>query len=286
MNVYFDMVGCRVNQAELESLAVEFRARGCGMAESAEAADLVVINTCAVTREAERDSRQMARHARKVNPSARLALTGCWVTREPAQARELAAGGWAIINGEKDHLPEIILGPADPSFPVAPRMRLAGGRRKTREFIKAQDGCNNACAYCVTRIVRGASRSIPADRVVGDILAAEQAGALEAVISGVHLGSWGKDAGARTDWNPYWRRCFHGLPFPEYGFQVWSRGICVPSFSGCGPTRVCARTSTSRCNPVARRLCIGWDETPRRIGLPGWWKMRGAPSRIWPSPAT
>jgi threonylcarbamoyladenosine tRNA methylthiotransferase MtaB len=187
MKIFFDMVGCRVNEAEIEAMAAEARARGHAVTLDAKAADWIVINTCTVTREAERDSRQKARAAHARNPAARLALTGCWATMEPAQAAALAGVAHTIPNSEKDRLLSDILG-VERTLPIA-----VGVRRRTRAYIKVQDGCDNACAYCVTRLARGSIRSRSEDDVVADILAAESAGAKEAVLAGIHLGAWGKD---------------------------------------------------------------------------------------------
>jgi threonylcarbamoyladenosine tRNA methylthiotransferase MtaB len=194
MRIYFDLIGCRVNEAEIESMAARALALGHSVTADAAAADWIVINTCTVTREAERDSRQKIRRARARNPSARLAVTGCWSTMDPERAAALPGVERVIPNAEKDRIPAGILGPEQPpSADTAPPP--ASARRRTRAYIKAQDGCDNACAYCVTRLARGPLRSRPAEDIVSDILAAERSGAREAVLAGVHLGAWGKDLG-------------------------------------------------------------------------------------------
>jgi threonylcarbamoyladenosine tRNA methylthiotransferase MtaB len=153
-----------------------------------------VINTCTVTREAERDSRQKIRQAHARNPSARIAATGCWATMEPDGAAALPGVTRVASNAQKPRLIADILGPED--FPPDGKSNSAAcARRRTRAYIKAQDGCDNACVYCVTRLARGRLHSRPAEEVVKDILAAERSGAMEAVLAGVHLGAWGKDLG-------------------------------------------------------------------------------------------
>jgi threonylcarbamoyladenosine tRNA methylthiotransferase MtaB len=196
MKIFFDMVGCRVNQAEIDAMAAETRARGHDMTLDAETADWIVINTCSVTREAERDSRQKVRFAHARNPAARLALTGCWATMEPERAAAFPGVARVLSNTEKEHTISAILDAEGEIHASAPRPSAAGLRRRTRAYIKVQDGCNNACAYCVTRLARGPIRSRCADDVVADILAAESAGAQEAVLAGIHLGAWGKDLGS------------------------------------------------------------------------------------------
>jgi threonylcarbamoyladenosine tRNA methylthiotransferase MtaB len=195
MKIFFDMVGCRVNQAEIDAMAAEARACGHEVTGDAKAADWVVINTCTVTREAERDSRQKVRQAHARNPAARLALTGCWATMEPECAAALPGVVRTIPNSEKDRLIPVLLGGEESRGATELHLSPDGWRRRTRAYIKVQDGCDNACTYCVTRLARGPIRSRPADEVVADIIAAERSGAQEAVLAGIHLGAWGKDQG-------------------------------------------------------------------------------------------
>jgi threonylcarbamoyladenosine tRNA methylthiotransferase MtaB len=192
MRIYFDLVGCRVNEAEIESMAADTLAHRHEVASAADSADWIVINTCTVTREAERDSRQMIRQAHARNPSAALAVTGCWATMEPERAAALPGVTRVVSNAEKHHLIPGILD-AEKSVPADKSNASWNARRRTRAYIKAQDGCHNACAYCITRLARGPVRSRPADDIVQDILAAERSGAKEAVLAGVHLGAWGRD---------------------------------------------------------------------------------------------
>lgn len=195
MKIYFDLVGCRVNQAEIESMAAEALALGHEATGRAEEADIAVLNTCTVTREAERDSRSKARWIAAKNPAVRLALTGCWATLEPRRAAALPRAAWVVPNAEKDGLVGRILGGGGVPAAALPRRPLAGRRHRTRAFIKVQDGCENVCAYCVTRLARGPVRSRSADDVVAAIRAAEQGGAREVVLAGIHLGAWGSDLG-------------------------------------------------------------------------------------------
>jgi threonylcarbamoyladenosine tRNA methylthiotransferase MtaB len=195
MKIFFDMVGCRVNEAEMEAMAAEARLLHHDVSADGKAADWAVINTCTVTREAERDSRQKIRQAHARSPSARLAVTGCWATMEPERAAALPGVALVIPNTEKNQTIVRILGEELPPAENAPPLPPEGWRRRTRAYIKVQDGCDNACAYCITRLARGPIRSRPADEVVEDILAAERSDAKEAVLAGVHLGAWGKDLG-------------------------------------------------------------------------------------------
>lgn len=196
MRVFFDTVGCRLNQAEIEHMAAQFRAAGHQVIDSSEGADVVVVNTCAVTAAATSDSRQKARQAHQAG-AARIVLTGCWATLEPEKARAIPGVSDVISNLEKINLPLRVLELDALDFEKEPiaRQSLPGAHSHTRVFIKVQDGCDNYCTFCVTRIARGQGKSTPREEILEDILQAERGGAREVVLSGVHLGSWGKDDG-------------------------------------------------------------------------------------------
>jgi threonylcarbamoyladenosine tRNA methylthiotransferase MtaB len=194
MRIHFDMVGCRVNEAEIEMLSARAVAAGWRVAAGPQRADWIVINTCTVTRNADRDSRRMIRRAHARNPAARLAVTGCWATMNPARAAALPGVAQVIPNSEKEQTIAGILN-AERSVASEPAPPGSVVRRRTRAHIKVQEGCGNACAYCITRLARGRLRSRPAEDVAADVLAAQQSGVREAVLTGVHLGAWGRDLG-------------------------------------------------------------------------------------------
>ncbi len=194
MKIHLDTIGCRLNQAEIEQMARQFRAEGHTLAAESAGADLVVVNTCAVTTEAAADSRQKIRQAARAGVG-EVVVTGCWSSLQPVQAAELPRVSRVIPNGQKDHLVSTILGLTPDTFDLEPlaRQTLPGLRQRTRAFIKVQDGCDNTCTFCITTVARGQgrSRSIPA--VLADIRAALSGGTQEVVLTGVHLGSWGHD---------------------------------------------------------------------------------------------
>jgi threonylcarbamoyladenosine tRNA methylthiotransferase MtaB len=253
VRIFFDMVGCRVNEAEIELMIAEASSAGCGIAEDPSTADWIVINTCTVTRSAERDSRRMIRRAHARNPAARMAVTGCWATMEPGRAAALPGVSRVFPNAEKHRvLAEILAG-----WPAAFRSAAAfpaHTRRRTRAFIKVQDGCDNACAYCVTRLARGPLRSRPAEVVVRDIHAAERMGVKEAVLAGVHLGAWGKDLDIVFGLERLVETVLEGTSIPRLRlssiepwevrpkfFRLWRNGrLCphlhLPLQSGCAAT--------------------------------------------------
>ncbi|GAB4454583.1 MAG: tRNA (N(6)-L-threonylcarbamoyladenosine(37)-C(2))-methylthiotransferase MtaB [Anaerolineales bacterium] len=196
MKVYLDTVGCRLNQSEIERMARQFRAAGHEIVASPETADLAVVNTCAVTNEAAADSRSAIRRIARAG-SAEIIATGCWTTLYPKQAEELPNVRRVVLNDRKDNLVADILNVAPELFDLEPISRepLPGLHRRTRAFIKVQDGCDNHCTFCVTTIARGEGRSRRVADVLLDVRSALEGGTREIVLTGVHLGSWGHDFG-------------------------------------------------------------------------------------------
>jgi len=194
MKVFLDMVGCRLNQAEIEQLALDLTARGQEIVAEPAEADYVVINTCCVTAKAAADSRKMVRHYQR-STGAKVLAMGCWVSAFPQDSAELV-GSDAVFTSEKRDLVLKRLNNGEIESAVL-REELVkpdlGSRSRTRSFIKVQEGCNNACSYCLTRIARGKSRSIPAEEVVRQIAQSEDLGVQEVVLTGVQIGAWGKD---------------------------------------------------------------------------------------------
>lgn len=203
MNVFLDSIGCRLNQSEIETLAAQFRAAGHTLVDNSADADMVVLNTCSVTRAADADSRKKVRQAGRTG-NEQIVVTGCWATLEPETAASLPGVVQVVSNAEKHNLAARALNLPVEQFTALqsvhmPRVALPGSQARTRVFIKAQDGCDNHCTYCVTRIVRGAARSRPLNEVLEDIQAACLGGAQEVVLTGVHLASWGQDFGSGVD---------------------------------------------------------------------------------------
>jgi threonylcarbamoyladenosine tRNA methylthiotransferase MtaB len=177
--------GCRVNQAD--SLALEERLRSDGGREaSVEEADLVVVNTCAVTASAEQGARQTLRRVARLNPAARIVAAGCYVTRRLDEVAALPGVARLWTNDQKDRLTLGTRGTR--ASAIAPGMR---GR--TAYLLRAQAGCGEPCAYCIVPATRGRPRSLPPSAVCAEIARAEAAGFKEIVLTGVHLGAYGRD---------------------------------------------------------------------------------------------
>ncbi|MFN2120614.1 MAG: MiaB/RimO family radical SAM methylthiotransferase, partial [Anaerolineales bacterium] len=262
MKIFLDTVGCRLNQAEIEAMAGQFRAAGHEIVATAEGADLAVVNTCAVTSAAAADSRSAIRRAARAG-AGQVVPTGCWVSLQPQQASELPRVSQLVTNERKDALVPDLLHLDPQVFDAEPIARdpLPGAHRRTRLFLKVQDGCDNRCAFCITTVARGASRSRSIAAIRRDIQRALSGGAQEIVLTGVHLGAWGRDLGA--DLKTLVRAILEGTSVPrlrlsslepwdldEEFFSLWGDPrLCphlhLPLQSGCASTlRRMARKTT------------------------------------------
>jgi threonylcarbamoyladenosine tRNA methylthiotransferase MtaB len=194
MKIYLDTIGCRLNQSEIETYARQFRAAGHVLVPDPAEADLAVINTCSVTTAAAADSRKKIRGMNRAGVP-EVVVTGCWSTLEPNKAAALAGVSQTIPNLEKERLVSKVLDIPSEAFDLEPVVRepIPGARTRTRAFIKVQDGCDNRCTFCITTIARGPGRSRPILEIIEDIHYSLEGGTQEIVLTGVHMGSWGKD---------------------------------------------------------------------------------------------
>ncbi|RLD06749.1 MAG: tRNA (N(6)-L-threonylcarbamoyladenosine(37)-C(2))-methylthiotransferase MtaB [Chloroflexota bacterium] len=194
MKIYLDMVGCRLNQSEIEAYAQQFQAAGHSLTANPADADLAIVNTCTVTVAAAADSRKMIRRVARKG-AGQVLVTGCWATLEPQKASQLAGVSEVIPNDAKDEFVLNFLGLDREKIDQKSleRVIVPGPRVRTRAVIKAQDGCDNHCTFCITTIARGNGRSVPIEAVLRDVRIALRGGAQEVVLAGVHLGSWGHD---------------------------------------------------------------------------------------------
>ena len=243
MRIYLDQIGCRLNYSEMESLARRLTAAGHHVVAEPGHAQVIIFNSCAVTAGAVRDSRKRAGALHRAAPAARIALTGCYATLDPAAAATMPGVALVADNSRKEMLPLLLepwsaqfedtrslarlapdanpfdfpsteqqpfgappLGaqassPADAVLPHAtghtaqanPTLASATPALRTRAFVKVQDGCDNRCTFCIVTSLRGESRSRPLSAVVEEIATHAQQGVQEAVLTGVHLGSYGRD---------------------------------------------------------------------------------------------
>jgi len=199
MQVHLKALGCRLNEAELETWARTFRDQGVAVTLDPAQADLVVVNTCAVTEEAVRKSRRLLRRIHRDNPDAKVVVTGCYPSINPDEPLSLPGIDLVVDNARKDRLPQIVAERLDlrtaPAAAAEPGENLLFARGRQRAFIKVQDGCRYRCTYCIVTLARGDERSRSLGEIVDEINALGAEGVQEAVLAGVHLGGYGSDTG-------------------------------------------------------------------------------------------
>ncbi len=195
--------GCRVNQADSLGFEAQLAAAG-GKAVPPADADLVVVNTCSVTATADQGARQTIRRIARDNPNARIVVTGCYATRRPDELAALPNVVRVVKNDDKPRL----LAMAD-EF-VATADRFGGGEGpcgaalepglagRTAFALRVQTGCAEPCAYCIIPSTRGAPRSVPMKALLDDVDRVARAGYKEIALTGVHLGSYGRDLVPRS----------------------------------------------------------------------------------------
>ena len=199
MKVHLKTLGCRLNEAELETWAQAFQKFGHQITRQAEAANLIVINSCAVTQDAARKSRQLVRRIHRDNPQAKLVLSGCYATLNQDEAQSLMGVDLVVSNKDKDQLVEKTL--TELTMEVMPAMSTEPGeislftRGRQRAFVKVQDGCRYRCTFCIVTVARGEESSRPVQAVIDEINALHQQGITEVILTGVHLGGYGSDLG-------------------------------------------------------------------------------------------
>lgn len=203
MRVNLKTLGCRLNEAELETWARQFQAEGHSIVPDVSEADLVVLNSCAVTQDAVRKSRHLIRRAQRENPRAKLVISGCYASLNLEEIRREAGVDLVVGNADKARLVEITQQALDlptmPGFATEPGEVALFALGRQRAFVKVQDGCRYRCAFCIVTLARGEERSRAIAAVVDEINLLHGQGVQECVLTGVHLGGWGSDLGLRLE---------------------------------------------------------------------------------------
>jgi threonylcarbamoyladenosine tRNA methylthiotransferase MtaB len=197
--VHVTTLGCKLNQYDSEMLLTQLRSEGFRETESARDADLVVVNTCAVTETAERKGRAAVRAALRQNPLAKVAATGCLAERSSASL--LKSGAHVVFgNREKERLSQILSGDGNVQVggikneePWTDGTVVDGLSGRTRAFLKIQDGCSQHCTYCIVPKLRGKGRSLSKEDAVARAMQLVDKGFQEIVVTGVALGTYGFD---------------------------------------------------------------------------------------------
>jgi threonylcarbamoyladenosine tRNA methylthiotransferase MtaB len=228
--------GCRATDADAAALRRRLAASGLAWLDDHAQADFVVLNSCTVTAAADAQAREAVRKIHRLNPDARIVVTGCYAQRAPEEIAQLDGVAWVVGNSHQTQIPQLIQdalaapgtlntsgrdfvplaqiegeamslarGPAkiltgdifaQASVEIAPDGGIKGTR--TRPILKIQDGCSNRCSYCVIPFVRGRSRSLAPEVVLAEVRKLVAVGAKEIVLSGINLGSYGRDFSPRV----------------------------------------------------------------------------------------
>jgi threonylcarbamoyladenosine tRNA methylthiotransferase MtaB len=229
--------GCRATDADAALLRHELQRQGLVLIDDHSRADVVVLNTCTVTAAADAEARETVRKVHRANPSARIVVAGCYAQRAPGELATLPGVALVVGNSHLAEIPSALtdakasaasfteesprdfVGLAQIEGPISldrgPAKILSGDMfaeatlslppaaalnpDRTRPILKIQDGCNNRCSYCVIPFVRGRSRSLPPTAVIHEIRTWVAARTREIVLSGINLGSYGRDLTPRTN---------------------------------------------------------------------------------------
>ena len=200
MKVHLKALGCRLNEAELEQWSQQFQAEGYQLSQQADDAELLILNTCAVTHEASRKSRQLINRLHRENPTAKLVVTGCHSSLNAEQVADTMGVDLVISNHQKSQLPQIarheLALPTMPLSATEPDDIALYTRGRHRAFIKIQDGCRYRCTFCIVTIARGNEQSRALAEIIQEIQNFHRHGIQEVVLTGVHVGGYGSDNGS------------------------------------------------------------------------------------------
>ncbi len=218
---HIENFGCRAARADGEAIGARLLSFGHSVRQASEA-DVVVVNTCTVTAEADRQARAFIRRANRINPAAKIVVTGCYAQRAPAELAAINGVAAVMGNSHKALVPEVVVDFAHLPRPQAPatgsfvsvesllagpasifaddnfahsfieEAQLAPGTQ-TRPNLKIQEGCGNRCTFCVIPFTRGPSKSLPHEAVLRQVEGFINAGGNELVLSGINLGRWGRE---------------------------------------------------------------------------------------------
>ncbi len=254
---HIENFGCRAARADGEAVLSELLRSGGALASSAGEAEVVIVNTCSVTAEADREARAYIRRVHRRNSAARILVTGCYAQRAPEELAAIEGVSAVVGNSHKALAPEIAQRLANgvevrETAPIVPISALTSGGAEiwaddrfahsfleeaqvapgaqTRPNLKIQEGCGNRCTFCVIPQTRGGSRSLAEAKILDQVRGFVAASGNELVLSGINLGRWGRDLDAKTLASPNWfERFWPRLPCPVCASAPLSRWIGMRS---------------------------------------------------------
>lgn len=206
MKVKFYTLGCKVNQYESQAIGEKLKERGYEITDTKDSADVVIVNSCTVTAESDRKTRQAVRRFKRQNPHGIVVLTGCMPQAYPDKAKELLEADIVLGNKNNKDLPDILesyIKYGSRVFQVQTHNTgdsfqgdtITAFEERTRAYVKIQDGCNRFCSYCVIPYARGRVRSKPLDELKSELERISANGYKEVVLVGINLSSYGSDMG-------------------------------------------------------------------------------------------
>lgn len=207
MKVQFYTLGCKVNQYESEAMGELFEKRGYTVVGEDEPTDIVIINSCTVTAESNRKTRQTVRKARRKNSQAVIVLTGCMAQAFPDEAAKIVEADIVVGNKNEDKIPDLcerfiaerkamhIFEEHETGEKITD-FTVTGFSEHTRSYIKIEDGCNRFCSYCIIPYARGRVRSKSVGAIAAEAEGLSRSGYKEIVLVGINLSAYGQDTGA------------------------------------------------------------------------------------------
>jgi threonylcarbamoyladenosine tRNA methylthiotransferase MtaB len=197
MKVHLKALGCRLNEAELEQWSRSFRSSGHDIVTEPDLADVVVVNTCAVTTDASKKSRKLMNRLHRENPQSKLVVSGCYATLDADKVAERIGVDLVVPNQQKDQLPQQVMDAFSantmPLIAMEPGENSLFVRGRQRAFIKIQDGCRYRCSFCIVTLARGEERSRSLQEIIDEVNLLAEQGIQEIVLTGVHVGGYGSD---------------------------------------------------------------------------------------------
>lgn len=193
MKITLETLGCKLNQAETESLARQLTEAGHRLVASVDEADIYILNTCTVTQTADAKSRHLLRQAHRRNLKVQLVATGCYAQRAASELAKIEGVSLVVGNDEKSRLPFLLdeLGCPGGFCSISEDSdNIDESAFRTRAFIKIQDGCSKHCSYCIVPSVRGGEKSQPAEQIIFEVRKRVAAGVKEVVLTGTEVGAY------------------------------------------------------------------------------------------------
>lgn len=203
LRVAITTLGCKVNQYDSATIADRLQANGHRLVPFSDAADVYIVNSCTVTNQADAESRQLARRAKRANPAARVIMTGCYAQVNPQSVAKVQEVDHIVGLNRLDELLRAVSAQLEQRIAVS-NLRTAGRvgidtlgtvtfSGQTRAFLKIQEGCDLFCTFCIVPMSRGKSRSVPPRVVLEQLDRLAEQGFQEVVLTGIHLGGYGED---------------------------------------------------------------------------------------------